>query len=76
MDFPSSDELIANQLNLDVEQIRRALGVDSLNYLSVNGLLDAVPHGNGEGYCTACFTGNYPVEIDSQTTKLAFEELG
>lgn len=76
MDFPSSDELIANQLNLDVEQIRHALGVDSLNYLSVNGLLDAVPHGSGEGYCTACFTGNYPVEIDSQTTKLAFEELG
>lgn len=76
MDFPSTDELIANQLNLDVEQIRAALGVDSLHYLSIEGLLDAVPHDDGQGYCTACFTGNYPVEIDSQSTKLALEELG
>jgi len=76
MDFPSSEELIANQLNLDVEQIRRALGVDSLHYLSVEGLLDAVPHDDGESYCTACFTGSYPVEIDSNSTKLELEEMG
>lgn len=76
MDFPSTEELIANQMNLDVEQIRKALGVDSLHYLSIEGLLDAVPHDDGEGYCTACFTGNYPVEIDTDATKLALEELG
>lgn len=76
MDFPSTEELIANQLNLDVDQIRKALGVDSLHYLSIEGLLDAVPHDDGEGYCTACFTGNYPVEIDTDATKLALEELG
>jgi amidophosphoribosyltransferase len=74
MDFPSKDELIANEYNLDVDQIRDALGADSLQYLSVEGLLDAVPHSNGEGYCTACFTGNYPVEVDFGTKKLAFEE--
>lgn len=76
MDFPSREELIANQYHLDVEEIREALGVESLQYLSIEGLLDAVPHDNGEGYCTACFTGNYPVAIDSDATKLAFEELG
>ena len=76
MDFPSKEELIANQYNMDVERIREALNVDSLHYLSVEGLLDAVPHDDGEGYCTACFTGNYPVEVDLDASKLAFEELG
>jgi amidophosphoribosyltransferase len=76
MDFPSSEELIANQHNLDIEEIRKVLGVTSLEYLSIEGLLDAVPHENGEGYCTACFTGSYPVEIDSEANKLALEEMG
>jgi len=76
MDFPSMEELIANQYNLDLEQIREALGVDTLHYLSVDGLLSGVPHDNGEGYCTACFTGRYPVEIDSMANKLALEEMG
>jgi amidophosphoribosyltransferase len=76
MDFPSRDELIANQFNLNVDAIRDSLGVDSLCYLSIEGLLDAVPHDNGEGYCTACFTGNYPVEIDTNANKLALEEMG
>lgn len=76
MDFPSKEELIANQYNLDVESIREALGVDSLHYLSVEGLLESVPNENGEGYCTACFTGNYPVEVDFDASKLAYEEMG
>lgn len=76
MDFPSSEELIANQHHLNVDEIRDALGVDSLQYLSMEGLLETVPHDNGEGYCTACFTGNYPVEIDSEANKLALEEMG
>ena len=42
----------------------------------VEGLLDAVPNENGEGYCTACFTGNYPVEVDFDASKLAYEEMG
>ena len=76
MDFPSKEELIANQYNLDVDAIRDALGVDTLHYLSVEGLLDSVPNDNGEGYCTACFTGNYPVEVDFDASKLAYEEMG
>ena len=76
MDFPSKEELIANTHNLNVDEIRNALGVDTLHYLSVEGLLDAVPNEDGEGYCTACFTGDYPVEIETSADKLAFEELG
>lgn len=74
MDFPSKDELIANQMDSNIEEIRKEIGVDSLQYLSVEGMLDAVPKDNGESYCTACFTGNYPVEIDLKATKLALEE--
>ncbi|HEY6171671.1 MAG TPA: amidophosphoribosyltransferase [Candidatus Kapabacteria bacterium] len=68
MDFPSKGELIANGFNSDSEQIGKSLGVDTLQYLSVKNLLDSVPHKNRKGekidYCTACFTGNYPVAID------------
>lgn len=68
MDFPSRGELIANDHGCDENRIAAALGVDSLRYLSVEQLLDSVPSTNkkGEtiGYCTACFTGNYPVQID------------
>lgn len=74
MDFPSKEELIANQYNLDVEAIRQELGVDSLQYLSVDGLLESAPQEEGISYCTACFTGNYPVQIDLGATKLAYEE--
>ena len=74
MDFPSKEELIANQHNLDVDSIRQELGVDTLEYLSENGLLNSAPQEEGVGYCTACFTGNYPVQIDLGASKLAFEE--
>ncbi|HET7152702.1 MAG TPA: amidophosphoribosyltransferase [Candidatus Kapabacteria bacterium] len=74
MDFPTREELIANQCNMDVEKIRERLGVDSLAYLSVNKLLDSAPHENGEGYCTACFTGKYPVKIEVDSTKLENED--
>lgn len=76
MDFPSSEELIANEYHMNVDEICKALGADSLHYLSIQGLLETVPNENGEGYCTACFTGDYPVEIDSDANKLALEEMG
>ncbi len=69
MDFPSQSELIANQCGGDVEKIRRELGVDSLGYLPIEGLLESAPHENGENYCTACFSGDYPVEIDTGHSK-------
>ncbi len=64
MDFPTADELVANRCDGDVEKIRRELGVDSFGYLSLEKLLEAAPRDNGEDYCTACFSGQYPVQID------------
>lgn len=58
MDFPTKEELIAN--NMTVEEIRKYIGADSLRYLSMEGLLKSVPHDRG-GYCTACFSGQYPI---------------
>ncbi len=61
MDFPTTDELAA--ANMTVEQIREKIGADSLEYLTHEELLEAAPHDQGQGYCTACFTGNYPVPV-------------
>jgi len=57
IDTPNRKELIA--ANLSIEEIARELGVDSLGYLSAEGMLASVP-GGPEGFCDACFTGNYP----------------
>ncbi len=73
MDFPSSEELIANH-HADEQSIARELGVDSLHYLSVQGLMDSVPQEEGINYCTACFTGNYPVQIELSANKYSTEE--
>lgn len=70
MDFPSKAELIANH-HANEEEIGNELGVESLRYLSVKKLLESVPHkdrsGREIGYCTACFTGHYPVPFDDET---------
>lgn len=71
MDFPTRAELIANRKT--VEEIREFIGVDSLGYLSMDGLLSSVPEG-GKGYCTACFSGCYPIPIDEKFTKILPEE--
>lgn len=71
MDFPSPEELIANRFNRDTERIAQSLGVDSLHYLSPEGLVAAVREANpkGQDYCTACFTGNYPVPVETGVQK-------
>ncbi|NOZ62265.1 MAG: amidophosphoribosyltransferase [Calditrichaeota bacterium] len=61
MDFPTKEELIASTKS--IEEIREYLEADSLHYLSIEGLLEAVPCQNC-GYCTACFTGAYPIAPD------------
>jgi amidophosphoribosyltransferase len=69
MDFPSPDELIANVCGGDVDRIRKELGVDSLGYLSLEGLQRSVPTESGQDYCTACFSGVYPTEVEVNGTK-------
>ncbi len=58
IDTPEREELAA--ANHEVEEIRKRIGADSLNYLSLEGLLLAVEP-NSEHYCVSCFTGQYPV---------------
>jgi len=70
IDFPTARELVAHERS--VEEIRDFIGVDSLGYLSTDGLLSAVS-GPPDDYCTACFTGNYPCEITEAVDKLAME---
>jgi amidophosphoribosyltransferase len=70
IDTPTRGELIASSHN--VEEIRQYLGVDSLHYLSREGLLSCVD--DPENYCTACFCGDYPVERKGQYSKHVFDE--
>ena len=65
VDTPNEDNLIANIKNL--EEIKDYLEVDTLQYLSLEGLYKAV-NGN-RGYCDACFTKKYPVPLIDQTLK-------
>ncbi len=67
MDFPTKEELIASQKEID--EIKKYLGVDSLKYLSLDAMLNAMPMDNGQGYCTACFSGEYPIQIEEMQFK-------
>jgi len=70
IDFPTAAELAAHERT--VEEVRAMIGVDSLGYLSVEGLLAAVT-GPPEHYCAACFTGDYPCAVPEPVDKLALE---
>ncbi|MEM7755202.1 MAG: phosphoribosyltransferase family protein [Planctomycetota bacterium] len=65
VDFATRDQLIAH--NREVEQIRDFLGVDSLAFLSLEGLLSCMDR-PGEGYCTACFSGEYRIDVEHAQT--------
>lgn len=68
IDTPVQKELIASTHT--IQQIKDKVGADSLGYLSLKGLLSCVK--NPENYCTACFTGKYPLRVKPQT-KYVFE---
>jgi amidophosphoribosyltransferase len=71
IDTPSRSELIG--ATKSVNRIREFLEVDSLGYLSLEGLLAC--EREPERFCRACFTGNYPVPVDPTTDKLSIEKL-
>jgi amidophosphoribosyltransferase len=60
VDTPSKRDLIA--ANKSVEEIRQYIEADSLAYLSLDGLLKSCETKEKTGYCTACYTGNYPTQ--------------
>jgi amidophosphoribosyltransferase len=64
IDISTTEELIA--ANYSVEEIREMIGADSLTFLSVDGMMDAIGRlekGGSGGYNLCCFTGEYPTEI-------------
>ncbi len=69
IDFSSKGELIA--ANTPVPDIARFIGLDSLHYLSIPGLLDSVTEKNA--HCLACFDGNYPIEPCNHQGKMCLE---
>jgi len=70
IDFPTAEELIAHGRSVD--QIRDYLGVDSLHYLSLDGMLSCVQD-DDDHYCTACFSGKYPMPVNQPVGKFGLE---
>jgi len=70
IDFPTKKELLAN--NRDFEQIREFLGVDSVGYMSLEGMLQCtiLP---ADHYCTACWSGKYKIPVDIAVNKFSME---
>jgi amidophosphoribosyltransferase len=72
IDFSSKGELIA--ASQSVEEIRRFISLDSLNYLSLDGLLEgAGASRDNHSFCLACFTGDYPVAFEGRVRKNCLE---
>ncbi|MBL0939890.1 MAG: amidophosphoribosyltransferase [Gemmatimonadaceae bacterium] len=63
IDTPRREELIAARMTH--EELTKHLGVDSLGYLSIDGMLSSMPEGP-QGYCHACFSGRYPTATPSE----------
>ncbi len=70
VDFPTSEELIAH--NRTIEQIRDFVEVDSLGYLSLDGMLSCMELPPNR-FCSACFSGEYAIPVDPQVGKFSLE---
>ncbi|MBI5878900.1 MAG: amidophosphoribosyltransferase [Chloroflexi bacterium] len=70
VDMGTYDELVAHRMTL--EEMRDHFDCDSLHFLSLAGMMRAIDR--QEGYCHACFTGLYPIDIDFAQTKTGFEK--
>ncbi|MCA9400003.1 MAG: amidophosphoribosyltransferase [Candidatus Omnitrophica bacterium] len=71
IDFPSKSELVASSKS--VEEVARFIQVDSLKYLSLEGMLSVMK--GSENFCHACFTGEYPVHIPKNKSKYLLEGI-
>ncbi|MHC4487884.1 MAG: amidophosphoribosyltransferase [Planctomycetota bacterium] len=70
VDFPTKEELLAN--DRDLEQIKEFLEVDSVGYMSLEGLLSCAVLPK-DHYCTACWNGRYRIPVDTIMNKFAVE---
>jgi len=71
VDFPTKEELVANNKTLD--EIRDFLGVESLGYLSLEGMLSCADK-PADNYCTACWSGRYRIPVDISVNKFQMEK--
>lgn len=72
IDFPTRSELIANKFR-SLDEIADFIGVDSLGYLSLEGMLSSVGVSKSSTYCVACFNGNYPIPFGGRADKFEAE---
>jgi amidophosphoribosyltransferase len=73
IDFSTKGELIA--ASHSVEEIRDYIGLDSLNYLSIEGMLEAAGYPvDNHPFCLACYNGDYPVKFGDDVRKNCFED--
>ncbi len=70
VDTGKLDELIASKLS--VEEIRKVINADSLEFLSINGLEESMDYKNN--YCLGCFTKKYPIPVQLEMDKMKLEE--
>ncbi len=77
IDTPTREELICNVMEGNMDSIRDFITSDTLGYISVPGMCEAI--NNEAGYCDACFTGDYPVEcidnLDNKQLNLFLQEV-
>ena len=71
VDMGRHEDLIAYKRTVD--EIRAYVGADSLHYLSVDGMMRALQR--KDGFCQACFTGQYPIPVDLSNVKTGFERV-
>jgi len=71
IDFHKANELIANKY-ASLDKIREYLGVDSLGYLSLEGMLGCFKYPK-PNYCTACWIGRYPIKPEKRQDKFSLE---
>jgi amidophosphoribosyltransferase len=72
VDMATRWELIAAQKT--IQEIREAIGADSLGYISIEGLIESVGLPK-DMFCLACFTGDYPIPVQLEMDKLALEVI-
>jgi len=73
MDFPSKSKLVAHRMHGNIEEIKNYLEVDSLEYLTIDEMLEVVSEAGEENFYTACFSGNYPIPVDINFKKEMYE---
>jgi amidophosphoribosyltransferase len=78
VDMGHDGDLMAARLSVD--EMREHIGADSLAFLSLDGMMSAIAGdgasrdaANSDGYCNACFTGRYPIQVTESAAKLGFE---